>query len=155
MKKISIFITTAAIALLPMLIPTPVYAQGLFGGNSTSSSKCGNTKTEFISCDSKTGLGTINDLIRISLIVLSIIIGAVAVGAIAYASIIYASARDEQSKVTQAKTILANVAIGLVLYGMTIAIIAWLLPGTVIEGSDATAEPSTSPKASESPSSRP
>lgn len=147
-KKISTIIMTAAIALLPVLVPTPAYAQGLTGGNSTTSSKCGNTKTEFISCDSKTGLGTINDLVRISLIVLTIIIGAVAVGAIAYAAIIYASARDEQSKITEAKTILRNVAIGLVLYGMTIAVIAWLLPGTVIEGSGAAANPSASPSAS-------
>lgn len=151
MKKISIYITTAAIALLPVLVPTPAYAQGLFGGNSQSKSTCGKTKTEFISCDSKTGLGTINDLVRISLIVLSIIIGAVAVGGIAYAGIIYASARDEQSKITEAKTLLRNIAIGLVLYSMTIAIIAWLLPGTVIEGSGATTDSSSSPSPTVAP----
>lgn len=133
-KKISTIITVAAIALLPVLLPASVYAQGAFGGNSTSSSTCGKTKTEFISCDSETGLGAINDLIRISLIVLSVVIGAVAVGAMAYAGILYASAHDDQGKVTEAKTMLRNTAIGLVLYGMTIAILAWLLPGTVIEG---------------------
>lgn len=151
MKKISIYITTVAIALLPIFIPTPVHAQGLFGGNSNTGSTCGKTKTEFISCDSKTGLGTINDLVRISLIVMSIIIGAVAVGGIAYAGIIYASARDEQSKITEAKTLLRNIGIGLVLYGMTIAIIAWLLPGTVIEGSGATTNPSSSPSPTATP----
>lgn len=153
LKKISTFIVVGAMALLPAFVPAPAYAQGLFGGNSQSSSKCGNTKTEFISCDSKTGLGTINDLVRISLIVLSIIIGAVAIGAMAYAGILYASARDEQSKIAEAKTMLRNVAIGLVLYGMTIAIIAWLLPGTVIEGSGAGAEPtgSSSPSPTATP----
>lgn len=77
--------------------------------------------------------------------VLSVVIGAVAVGAFAYAGIIYASARDEQGKVTEAKTIMRNVTIGLVLYVMTIAIIGWLLPGTVVEApEDTTGTPASS-----------
>jgi predicted permease len=83
------------------------------------------------------------------LIVLSIIIGAVAVGTIAYAAIIYASARDEQSKVSEAKTIVRNVMIGLLLYGFTIAIINWLLPGGVIDTSSP--PPSVSPSPSSTP----
>lgn len=106
--------------------PTPPSTQ------STQNSSCGTTKTQFIACDSKTGVGTINDLIRIGVIVLTVLIGIVAVAGIAYAAILYASARDNQSQVSESITIIRNIVIGLLLYGFTIAIINWLLPGSVI-----------------------
>lgn len=152
MKKLTAYITVVALALLPLLVPAPAHAAGLFGGNnSTSKSKCGNTQTEFIACDSKTGLGTINDLIKIAVIVLSVLVGAVAVGAIAYASIVYASARDEQTKVNEAKTLVRNVVIGLLLYGFTIAIINWLLPGAVIDAPEPSPTGTVSPSPTQTP----
>lgn len=93
---------------------------------------CGGTKTQFIACDSESGVGAINDLIRIAIIVLSTLIGVVATGGIAYAAIQYASARDNKSKVEESMTIIRNIVIGLVLYGFTVAIINWLVPGGVI-----------------------
>ena len=93
---------------------------------------CGSTKTEYINCDSKTGVGTINDLIRIVVIVVTVLIGVVAVGGLAYAAILYASAHDNQNQVSEARTIIRNIVIGLLLYGFTIAIINWLVPGSVI-----------------------
>ena len=100
--------------------------------NSTSAGKCGSTKTQLISCDSQTGIGAISDLIKMAIMVLTILIGVVAVGGIAYAAILYAGARDDQSQVSNARTILRNIVIGLLLYGFTIAIINWLIPGGVI-----------------------
>ncbi len=136
-KRFGLLAAIMALISTPVLFSAPAFAQGLGGSGAATNSggKCGNTKTEFIACDGKTGIGSINDLIKISLIVLSFIIGAVAVGALAYAGIIYASARDEQGKVTEAKTMIRNVMIGLLLYGFTVAIINWLLPGSVIDTS--------------------
>lgn len=111
-----------------------------------SGTKCGSTKTQFIACDTKTGLATIGDLIKIALLVLTVLIGTVAVGGLAYAGIIYASAHDDQNKVNESKTIIRNIVIGLILYGFTIAIINWLVPATVV---DAPASPA--PTASGAP----
>lgn len=126
------------LGLIGFFASTPLLAQAQTNSpppsstQSTQNSSCGTTKTQFIACDSKTGVGTINDLIRIVIIVLTIIIGLVAVAGIAYAAILYSSARDNQSQVSEAVTIIRNIVIGLVLYGFTIAIINWLLPGSVI-----------------------
>lgn len=120
----------AAIALMTTmtLCTAPAYAAPA----ASTANKCGTTKTEFIACDSKTGLETINDLIKIALLVMTVGIGVVSVGGIAYASIIYASARDDQNRVNEARTIIRNIVIGLILYGFTVAIIGWLIPGSVI-----------------------
>lgn len=125
MTEIKLFMM--AMATVFAVSSTPVFAA------TNSGTKCGSTKTQFIACDTKTGLGTIGDLIRISLIVLTVLIGAVAVGGLAYAGIIYASAHDDQNKVSEAKTIIRNIIIGLILYGFTIAIINWLVPATVVD----------------------
>jgi hypothetical protein len=61
-----------------------------------------------------------------------VLIGVVSVGALAYAGILYATAQDDQGKVSSARTVIRNVVIGIVLYGFTIAIINWLIPGGVI-----------------------
>lgn len=108
------------------MVAVPAYAA------QSSGTTCGDTKTQFIACDSKTGVGTIGDIIRIAVSVLTVLIGVVAVGGIAYAAILYASAKDEQSKVSEALTIIRNIVIGIILYGFTIAIINWLIPGGVI-----------------------
>ena len=105
---------------------------GLVAAPAVTYADCGSTKTEYINCSSKTGVGTINDLIRIVLMVVTVIIGIVAVGGLAYAAVLYASAHDNQSQVTEARKIIRNIVIGLLLYGFTVAIISWLVPGSVI-----------------------
>lgn len=141
MKKL---VLALLIATLPLLVAaTPVFAN------------CGDTKTQIVSCDSKTGTGSINALISIVISVMTIGIGIVAVGGFAYAGIIYASAHDDQSKVSEAKTIARNIVIGILLYGFTIAIIGWLLPGSVIGGADTSSSPSPSASASPSTSTKP
>lgn len=125
-KKIIIFITTIGLALS---VAAPAYAAGTSG-----SGKCGDTQTQLITCDAKTGVGTINSLISITISILTVIIGIVATGALAYAAIIYASAEDNQAKVSEARGLIRNVIIGLILYGLTIAIINWLIPGGIIGG---------------------
>ena len=105
---------------------------GLVTATAMVAADCGTTKTEYINCNSKTGVGTINDLIRIVIIVVTVLIGIVAVGGIAYGAVLYASARDNQQQITQARTVIRNIIIGVVLYGFTIAIINWLVPGSVI-----------------------
>ena len=94
--------------------------------------KCGGAKTEIVSCDEEAGLGAIASIIKTAIMIVTIIIGIVAVGGITYAAILYASARDNQSQVQEAITIIRNVVIGLALYGFSIAIINWLVPGGVI-----------------------
>lgn len=121
-------LSVIALTTIMTLSAVPAYAAPA----ANSGNQCGTTKTEFIACDSKTGLGTINDLIKIALLVMTIGIGVVAVGGIAYASIIYASARDDQGRVSEARTIIRNIVIGLILYGFTVVIIGWLIPGSVI-----------------------
>lgn len=144
MRQLKTLIIAAALTLFPVMTVAPAYA-----ADSTAHT-CGNTKTEFIACDSKTGLGTIGDMIKIVLIVLSIVIGAAALGTLAYAAILYSSARDEQNKVSEAKTIMWNVVIGLMLYGFTVVVINWLLPGGTIEAPTPTASTSVSPSPSQS-----
>ncbi len=95
--------------------------------------ECGGTKTGLVDCSAKKpGVESINDLISLTISIMTVIIGIVAVGGLAYAAILYASARDNQSQISQAMTIIRNIIIGLVLYGFTIAIVNWLIPGGVI-----------------------
>lgn len=98
----------------------------------TGPGECGGTKTGVISCKEDAGIGAIGGLIKFAVNMLTIIIGIVAVGGIGYAAILYAGARDNQSQVQNAIAIIRNIVIGLVLYGFTIAIINWLIPGGVI-----------------------
>lgn len=117
----------------------PVFAAG---------TECGDTKTQLIGCDAQTGVGSINALISIAVSVMTVVIGIVAVGGIGYAAILYASARDDKGQVTQALTIIRNIVIGLLLYGFTIAIINWLVPGGVISTPAPSPSPTTSTSAS-------
>ncbi len=122
-KKLQLFIAGFAALFMLGTVPLPVQAAG---------EKCGDTKTQLIACDGKSGVGSINGLISLAINVMTILIGIVATGGIAYAAILYASARDNQSQTGQAITIIRNIIIGLLLYGFTIAIINWLIPGGVI-----------------------
>ena len=126
MKKIRLIMAT--IATLLLFTSMPAYA----GQANNSTSKCGNTKTQLIACEGKTGIETIGNLIKIVISVMTVLIGVAATGGLAYAGLLYASAQDDQSKVSSAKTIARNVIIGILLYGFTIAIINWLVPGGVI-----------------------
>ena len=101
-------------------------------GSTTGPGECGGTKTGVISCKEDAGIAAIGGLIKFAVNTLTIIIGIVAVGGIGYAAILYAGARDNQSQVQNAIAIIRNIIIGLVLYGFTIAIINWLVPGGVI-----------------------
>lgn len=111
------------VAVVALAAPAPyAMAQG----------ECGDTKTQILSCDGETGIGAINELIRIAITVLTVLIGVVATGGIAYAAVLYASARDNQNQVNEAIVMVRNIVIGLMLYGFTIVIINWLVPGGVI-----------------------
>ncbi|MFZ1360800.1 MAG: hypothetical protein WAS27_02125 [Candidatus Saccharimonadales bacterium] len=94
--------------------------------------KCGGTETEFISCGDDAGLGAIGTIIKGAIIGVTALIGVVAVGGLAYAAVLYSSARDNKAQVEQAITIIRNVVIGLVLYGFSVAIVNWLVPGGII-----------------------
>lgn len=124
------------------------------GASNNSSNSCGDTKTQIVACDSgtKTGIGAISDLIKMAILILTVLIGVVAVGGIAYAAVIYSTARDNQSQVSQAQGLLRNIVIGLVLYGFTIAIINWLIPGGVIGGGSSDTSGTTQQSISPSPS---
>lgn len=122
MTRLLRLLTAGLATLLLTTAPLPAFAQ----------ESCGGTKTHFIACDSESGVGTINELIKITVTVLTVLIGIVATGGIAYAAVLYASARDNQAQVNSAMTIIRNIVIGLILYGFTVAIINWLIPGGVI-----------------------
>ncbi len=163
MKRLVLVVAmVGAMVFIPQVTPQTARAQGILssffggGGSSKSSSggnKCGDTDTQLVACDpdAKTGVGTISSLIKMTISVLTVLIGVVATGGIAYGAVLYASARDNQSQLDQSKTIIRNIIIGLFLYGFTIAIINWLIPGGVIGGG--TPPPSTSPTTSPSPTS--
>lgn len=107
------------------------------GGTAPSSdagqnASCGGAKTEIVSCKEDAGLGAISSLIKMAIMIVTILIGIIAVGGITYAAILYASARDSQGQVQDAIDIIRNVVIGLFLYGFTVVIINWLIPGGVI-----------------------
>lgn len=126
---------------------------GLFGGSSKGGGAgggCGETKTHLISCESATGVGAIGDIIRTALVVITTLIGITAVGALAYAGMLYAAARDDREKVRQAVKIIRNVILGILFYVLTVAIINWLIPGSVIAP-----DPESSPVPSESVSPSP
>ena len=120
MKRLRILLLSFMVLFSFVSIATPAYAD------------CGGTKTRIVNCGSQGGTASINDLISIVAIVMTVIIGIVAVGGLAYAAILYASARDNQNQVGEALTIIRNIVIGLILYGFTIALINWLIPGGVI-----------------------
>ncbi len=94
--------------------------------------ECGGAKTEFVSCSDGAGLGAVATMIKAAIIGVTAIIGIVAVGGLAYAAILYSSARDNKAQVEQAMSIIRNVVIGLFLYGFSVAIVNWLIPGGVI-----------------------
>lgn len=96
-----------------------------------SSGTCGGTKTEFITCDGE-GVAAIGSLIKYVIIGLTVLIGIVSVGGITYAAILYASAQDNSGQTQQAIGIIRNIVIGLLLYGFSVAIVNWLIPGGVI-----------------------
>lgn len=138
-KKILAFVAALAITTL-FATAAQTQAFSLFGGGGGSNSgsnvstgtTCGETQTQYIACDSETGVGTINDLIRIGVIVMSTLIGVVAVGGLVYAAMLYASARDNQNQISSSIDIIRNIVIGLVMYVLMLAIINWLIPGSVI-----------------------
>ena len=128
---------TISIAVTTLFVTTmQAQAFNLLGGGSSggadSGTSCGETQTQYIACDSETGVAAINDLIRIAVIVLSTLIGIVAVGGLVYAAMLYASAHDNQSQISSAMTIIRNIVVGLIMYGFMLAIINWLIPGSVI-----------------------
>lgn len=105
---------------------------GTNNGSTGGASDCGGAKTEIVSCDEEAGLGAISSLIRTVIMIVTILIGIIATGGITYAAILYAGARDNKGQVESAITIIRNVVIGLFLYGFTVALINWLIPGAVI-----------------------
>lgn len=92
---------------------------------------CGEAQTVLIACKG-TGVGAINDVMKIIINVITAMIGVAAVGGLAWASVLYAKAEDNAGNVTEARTLIRNIVIGLLLYGFLIAIINWLVPGGVI-----------------------
>jgi|GEM_PF-594183 len=162
-KIVSVMIVAATVALVSApTVQAQGFLQNLFGGGGSglfgggkgggTGGGCGDTKTHLISCEGSTGVGAIADIIRTTLIIITTLIGVTAIGAIAYAGLIYAAARDDREKVRQAIKIIRNVVLGIVLYVLTVAIIAWLIPGSVIEPDP---EPEPSPTESVSPSPTP
>ena len=144
MKKIRLVI--CSLVALFVIGAVPVYAQSPTPtstltptptstpkpSSTATPGKCGTTKTQLIACEGTTGIGTISSLIKIAINIMTILIGIVATGGLAYAGVLYASARDDQTKVANAMGIIRNIVIGLIMYGFTIAIINWLIPGGVI-----------------------
>ncbi len=112
--------------------PIPPSGNNNSSGGTTGASKCGGAKTEILNCDEEAGIGAIASIIKTIIMIVTILIGIVATGGITYAAILYASARDNKNQVQDAIGIIRNVVIGLFLYGFTVAIINWLIPGGVI-----------------------
>ncbi len=141
-KKI-ILISVAVLALVianPAQVEAQGFLQNLFGGGSSGGTGggCGDTKTHLVGCEGETGVEAIGQMIQIALIVMTTLIGAISMGALAYAGILYASARDDKQKVSQAIKVVRNVVVGILMYVLTIALIAWLIPSNVINAPEPT-----------------
>lgn len=100
-------------------------------GGTTSTENCGQARTNLIKCNGS-GVQAIGDVLRQIIVILTILIGIAAVGGIGYAAILYASATDNASQAQNAISIIRNIVIGILVYGFMIAIINWLVPGSVI-----------------------
>lgn len=101
-------------------------------GNATQqfTGECGGAKTNLISCDG-TGITALGNVLKQVLQILTVMIGIVAVGGIAYGAVMYASAQDNSGQTQKAIEVIRNVLIGILLYGFMVAIINWLIPGSV------------------------
>lgn len=97
--------------------------------------RCGQARVNLLACGEQGGTVAFNNVLRIILIVLSTIVGIAAVGGLAWAAILYSKAQDNQGNTQQAKELIREVVIGILLYGFLLAIIGWLVPGSVIGGS--------------------
>ena len=95
------------------------------------SGKCGSrARTNLIICEDNTeGKDTINNVLKIFVMVLSVGVGIAAVGGLAFSAAQYAQAGDNESTVSAAKERIRNIVIGILLYGFLLAIVNWLVPG--------------------------
>ena len=119
------------------LITIVVASAAFFGSSQIASaeSKCGGTKTSYLSCPTGSN-DTVEDsnfwkLLETALNILAGLVGIVAVGGIVYGAIMYASAQDNESQVQQAKDIIRGVVIGLVAFIGMYALLQYLLPGGI------------------------
>lgn len=110
---------------------------GVCGSARTVLIPSGKTGDEIDGCkpdqDGKGGMDALIGIVKFVVSILNIGVGVVAVGGIVYASILYASARDTASQTQQAIGIIRNVVVGLLLYIFMVAILNWLLPGSVLQ----------------------
>jgi len=98
----------------------------------TQETRCGEARVNLLACGEEGGNVALNRLLRIIVVVLSFAVGLAAVGGLAWASVLYAKAQDNESNVSEAKTLIRNIIIGLLLYVFLVALINWLVPGTVV-----------------------
>lgn len=99
-----------------------------------SDKRCGaEARVNILECDTEGGAAALGNVLRIFIIVLTTGVGIAAVGGIAYSAIQYAGAQDNQSNLSSARERIRNIVIGLLLYGFLIAIVNWLVPGSVIQ----------------------
>ncbi|OGL22535.1 hypothetical protein A2707_04405 [Candidatus Saccharibacteria bacterium RIFCSPHIGHO2_01_FULL_45_15] len=100
------------------------------GGPTQGTGSCGGARTNLISCDGE-GITALGNVLKQVLQILTVMIGIVAVGGIAYGAVMYASAQDNSGQTQKAIEVIRNVLIGILLYGFMVAIINWLIPGSV------------------------
>lgn len=99
--------------------------------------RCGQARVNIIVCsngENVSGNEVFGRVLKIALMVLSLLVGVAALGGLAWASVTYARATDDAGTVSEAKKLIRNIVIGLLLYGFLLAIVNWLVPGSVFGG---------------------
>jgi hypothetical protein len=107
-------------------------AQGPGGDVGHVTTQCGEARVNILSCGTERGGVALNNVLKIIISALSVIVAIAAVGGLAWASVLYAKAGDNEGNVSEAKTLIRNVIIGILLYVFLVAIVGWLVPGSVI-----------------------
>jgi hypothetical protein len=120
-------------------------------GEQDTFTNCGKAETNLISCDANadcnsagthtadvnatskatTGSPVVTCILRFGVQALTALVGIAAVGGIVWESLQYARAGDNESILSGAKDRIRDIVIGLVVYGFMVAIIGWLIPGSV------------------------
>lgn len=130
-KKHTLTIVVAfAVVAVSLIIPIASSVNALECG-ALPSELCANADKDASTVD-ETGTWK---LLRLIIIVMTAGAGIVAIGGIIYGAVVYVTAGGNQEQVKKARTALTSVVIGVVAFGSMLALLNWLVPGGVLDGS--------------------
>lgn len=125
-NKLSAFIATLALVLVPMAVPTAVYAADIQG------SLCEGTSLNVggggdCTVDGEDATGKVNSVIETTVNIFSVIVGVIAVIMIIWAGLRYITSGGDSGKVGNAKNTMVYAIIGLVVVALAQFIVNFVL----------------------------